>query len=220
MRRRAIIFSVLYTAMIAFTISLMSCNKQKPKQAEDEKTDESEILCSCPPAVLLQPLNDFTEEEARAMIPKMQKLIKEGTGLELDFDVLPRIILSDSMMNDIFTRYRADRIIPSLKDNHHDVVVGLLHDDISCTYKGKKDWGVLGLSLIPKYKNCVASDFRLKNKKRDFWKVATHEFFHAVCNMHHCPNDDPRCIMKDAKGHADFSNKEHMCKTCRKNCHL
>ncbi|MBQ6228486.1 MAG: hypothetical protein IJK08_08000 [Prevotella sp.] len=50
--------------------------------------------------------------------------------------------------------------------------------------------------------------------------MATHEFFHAVCNMHHCPNDDPRCIMKDAKGHADFSNKEHMCKTCKELCHL
>lgn len=220
MRRRAIIFSVLYTAMIAFTISLMSCKNGKPKQVAEDEIGHSEVICCCPPTVLLQSFNSFTEEEARAMIPKMKKLIKEGTGLELDFDVLPRIILADSMMNDIFTRYRADRIIPSLKDNHHDVVVGLLHDDISCTYKGKKDWGVLGLSLTPKYKNCVASDFRLKHKKRDLWKVATHEFFHAVCNMHHCPKDDPRCIMKDAEGHADFSNKEHMCKTCRELCHL
>ena len=77
MRRRAIIFSVLYTAMIAFTISLMSCKNGKPKLVAEDEIGDSE-----------------TEEEARAMIPNMKKLIKEGTGLELDYDVLPRIILA------------------------------------------------------------------------------------------------------------------------------
>ena len=197
MKRPIFTRMVLCTAMTALTLSLMSCKNGKPKQSAEEKIDWTEVKCSCPPSVLLQPFNSFTEEEAEAMIPQMKKLIEECTGLELDFDILPRIILSGGMMNDIFTRYRADRIIPSLKDNHHDVVVALLHKEISCTYKGKKDWGVLGLSL-PDYKNCVVSDFRLK----------------------HCPNDDPRCIMKDANGHADFSNKEHMCKTCRELCHL
>lgn len=219
MKKTTITLSVFYTAMIAFTLSLMSCHKENTKQAVEDEIDWSEVKCSCPPTVLLQPLNDFTEQEAEAMIPQMEKLIKEGTGLELGFDILPRIILADSMKNDIFTRYRADRIIPMLQNNHHDVVVALLHDEISCTYKGKKDWGVLGLSL-PDYKNCVASDYLLKHKKRDIWKVATHEFFHAVCNMPHCPNNNPRCIMKDIEGHDDLSNIEHLCKTCRKNCHL
>ena len=94
MRRRTIIFSVLYTAMIAFTISLMSCKNGKPKLVAEDEIGDSEVICCCPPTVLLQPFNSFTEEEARAMIPNMKKLIKEGTGLELDYDVLPRIILA------------------------------------------------------------------------------------------------------------------------------
>ena len=219
MKRPIITRMVLCTAMTALTLSLMSCKTEKTKQAKNEDIDSTEVLCSCPPSVLLQPLNGFTEKEAEDMIPQMKKLIEEGTGNDLAFDILPRIILPEGMMNDIFTRYRADKIIPSLKDNHHDVVIGLMHDEISCTYKGKKDWGVLGLSL-PDYKNCVASDYLLKHKKRDLWKVATHEFFHAVCNMSHCPNNDSRCIMKDIDGCDDFSNIEHLCKTCRKNCHL
>ena len=78
MRRRAIIFSVLYTAMIAFTISLMSCKNGKPKQVAEDEIGDSEVICCCPPTVLLQPFNSFTEEEARAMIPNMKKTDKRG----------------------------------------------------------------------------------------------------------------------------------------------
>ena len=85
---------------------------------------------------------------------------------------------------------------------------------MSVPYKGKADWGVLGLSIHGTY-TCVVSDYRLKNKKRDYWKVVTHEFTHTACNYGHCPDDNPLCIMKDAKGKADFSNKVEFCKTCR-----
>ena len=64
------------------------------------------------------------------------------------------------------------------------------------------------------------SDFRLKNKKRDFWKVVRHELSHSFFNLPHCPNDDPHCIVKDAKGHPDFSNKEHLCKSCTEKIQL
>lgn len=31
----------------------------------------------------------------------------------------------------------------------------------------------------------------------------------------YCPKDSSHCIMKDAKGHADFSNKNDLCGYCK-----
>ena len=84
----------------------------------------------------------------------------------------------------------------------------------SVSYKGRPDWGVLGLSLIPK-KACVVSTFRVRNR-RDLWKVAAHEFIHTCFEYQHCPDDNPKCLMKDAKGRADFSNKSMLCEKCSK----
>jgi archaemetzincin len=124
-------------------------------------------------------------------------------------------------MNDSKTRYRADKIINSLKKeaNNHRIMIGLTHKDVSVPYKGKADWGVLGLS-IHGTNTCVASDYRLKHKKRDYWKVVTHEFTHTACRYNHCPDDNPLCIMKDAKGKADFANKVGFCKTCREKINI
>ena len=33
-------------------------------------------------------------------------------------------------------------------------------------------------------------------------------------------DDNPNCIMQDAKGHADFSKKENFCETCKKNVNI
>ena len=67
----------------------------------------------------------------------------------------------------------------------------------------------------------VDYDFEvLPNKKCDYWKVVTHEFTHTAYNYGHCPDDNPTCIMMDAKGKADFSNKNNFCKTCRENINI
>ena len=203
---------VLLTLMIG-----TGCSNRRANNVDADE-EYPEIFC-CPPTVYLQPCNNFTESEAQTLIPHLKALIKESSGVELDYAVNPPISLHDSLMNDKQTRYRADKIIRSIEDNHHDVVIVLTHQDISCSYKGKADWGILGLAMNPIHV-CVVSDFRLKNKKRDLWKVAAHEFLHSYCGMHHCKNDDPTCIMKDAKGHADFSNKMHLCKSCKNECNI
>ena len=148
----------------------------------------------------------------------LEKKFLQLYGVEFEFEVLPNKKLSADLMNDNKTRYRADKIIDSLKDGagDHKIIIALTHKDVSVPYKGKADWGVLGLSIHGTY-TCVVSDYRLKNKKRDYWKVVTHEFTHTACNYGHCPDDNPLCIMKDAKGKADFSNKEDFCETCKKN---
>ena len=198
--------------LFASCILLMSgCRGRHSSGSTDE--DVAEVICPCPPTIILQPCNNFTEEEAKALLPHLKQLVKECTASDYEFEVAPVIKLSDSLKNNNRSRYRADKMINSIPNPSFNGIIMLTHQDVSVSYKGKADWGVLGLALRPKHV-CVASDFRLKNKKRDFWKVAAHELFHSFFNLPHCSKDDPHCIMRDAKGHADFANKEHLCKDC------
>ena len=177
--------------------------------------------CTCPPTIFLQPYDNYTQKEAKQLSKVLEKKFLELYGVEFEFEVLPNKKLSADLMNDSKSRFRADKIIDSLKKeaSDHRIMIGLTHKDVSVPYKGKPDWGVLGLSIHGTYA-CVVSDFRLKNKKRDYWKVVTHEFTHTACNYSHCPDDDPTCIMKDAKGKADFSNKVGFCRTCREKINI
>ena len=192
----------LYILLVVFT--LYGC----------KKTENAN--CTCPPTIFLQPYDNYTQKEAKQLSKVLEKKFLELYGVEFEFEVLPNKKLSADLMNNSKSRYRADKIIDSLKKeaSDHRIMIGLTHKDVSVPYKGRPDWGVLGLS-IHGTNACVVSDFRLKNKKRDYWKVVTHEFTHTACNYGHCPDDDPTCIMKDAKGKADFSNKVGFCKTCR-----
>ncbi len=184
-----------------------------------EKTKQ--VNCTCPPTIFLQPYDNFTQKEAKQLSKVLEKKFLELYGVEFEFEVLPNKKFSADLMNDSKSRYRADKIIDSLKieANDHRIMIGLTHKDVSVPYKGKPDWGVLGLSIHGTYA-CVVSDYRLKNKKRDYWKVVTHEFTHTACNYSHCPEDNPTCIMKDAKGKADFANKVGFCKTCKEKINI
>ena len=191
-------------------LMLYGCNK-KVEQANS----------SCPPTIFLQPYDNFTQDEAKQLSMMLEKKFLELYGVEFEFKVLPNKKLSADLMNNSKSRYRADKIINSLKKeaSKQRIMIGLTHKDVSVPYKGKADWGVLGLSIHGTYA-CVVSDYRLKNKKRDYWKVVTHEFTHTAFRYNHCPEDDPTCIMKDAKGKADFSNKVGLCKTCREKINI
>ena len=186
------------------------------------KKIETEIAkCSCPPTICLQPFDNYTQKEAKQLSKVLEKKFLELFGVEFDFEVLPNKKLSADLMNDAKTRYRADKIINSLKEEagDHRIIIGLTHKDVSFPHRGSPDWGVLGLSIYGTYA-CVVSDYRLKHKKRDCWKVVAHEFTHTACSYGHCPEDNSNCIMKDAKGHADYSNKENFCETCKENINL
>ena len=184
-----------------------------------KKTEQAN--CTCPPTICLQPIDNFTQQEAKQLCKVLEKKFIELFGVEFDIEVLPNKKLSADLMNDSKSRYRADKIINSLKKeaSKQRIMIGLTHKDVSVPYKGKADWGVLGLSIHGTYA-CVVSDYRLKNKKRDYWKVVTHEFTHTAFRYNHCPEDDPTCIMKDAKGKADFSNKVEFCKTCKEKINI
>ena len=200
--------TLVYILLAVLTIC--GCNK-KVEQANS----------SCPPTIFLQPYDNFTQDEAKQLSMMLEKKFLELYGVEFEFEVLPNKKLSADLMNNSKSRYRADKIINSLKKeaSKQRIMIGLTHKDVSVPYKGKADWGVLGLSIHGTYA-CVVSDYRLKNKKRDYWKVVTHEFTHTAFKYNHCPEDDPTCIMKDAKGKADFSNKVGFCKTCREKINI
>lgn len=210
--------SVLVAAMVLAGLFLSWLGTLVNCETNDAGEDAADTLCTCPMVqISLQPLGNFTQEEALRLKKDLeQHLVPLMTDVGTTIDVLPNKPLADSLQNDAHTRYRADKIIRSLeKDaNGQHVIVGLTHKDISVSYKGHEDWGVLGLSLMPK-KACVVSTYRVKNRK-DMWKVVSHEFIHTYFQYHHCPKDVPTCIMKDANGHADFSNKNGLCETCQK----
>ena len=191
---------------------MVSCFKNRGENSEI--SDEEEVRCLCPPVIHLQPFGKFSQHEAQLLGKELTKRIEDIFGVELECEVHPPLPLSDTLMNDGHTRYRADKIIKSMaaNANRHNIYIGLTHKDISCSVHGKKDWGVQGLSLIPG-NACVASTFRVKDR-RDFWKVVCHEFIHTYFTYNHCPKDDPSCLMQAAKGHPRYKGKNGLCPHC------
>lgn len=180
--------------------------------------EQSLIAGDCPNVTIyLQPYDNYAQKEAELLKADLEKHVEQIVFSGFNFVVLPNKPLPDSYLGETRKKYRTDKIINTLKedaDNQH-IYIGITHHDICRAYKnGVKDWGVLG-SSIPDYHACVVSDHRLKHKRRDLWKVVTHEFIHTYYNYQHCPKDSSHCIMRDAKGKADFSNKSDLCGYCK-----
>ena len=189
----------------------MSCNNTQSSRVEDTES-------SCPHAnVYLQPYDNFTQKEAEQLKTDLDNHLDNIICDAFIIEILPNKQLSDSFLGETGKKYRTDKIINTLKENadEHHIYIGITHYDVSREYKnGVNDWGVLG-SSIPDYHACVVSDHRLKHKRRDLWKVIAHEFIHTYYNYGHCPEDNPYCLMKDANGKADFSNKNDLCGYCK-----
>ena len=198
--------------LLCCAIAFAGCSG-KSVNGNSQRGDD--VSCLCPPTVYLQPYGNFTKNEASRLGKELEKHLFDMFSVDLDCEILPPLPLSDSLMNKAKSRYRADKIIRSLsaKADDHNIYIGLTHKDISCSIRGKADWGVQGLSLIPG-KACVVSTFRVKNR-HDFWKVTCHEFIHTYFNYHHCPKNDPSCLMQDAKGHPNYKNKKGLCGYCK-----
>jgi archaemetzincin len=108
-------------------------------------------------------------------------------------------------------RYRADTLISWLRNRSikGEVWLGVTSQDISTTKGDNPDSGVMGLGFQPG-KACVASDYRLKNKKSLF-KVAIHELGHNT-GLPHCP--EIHCYMRDARGGNPTDEETGFCKSC------
>ncbi|MDE7349537.1 MAG: hypothetical protein K2N25_00585, partial [Muribaculaceae bacterium] len=151
-------------------------------------------------------------------------------------EILEHMDTPDSCYNDAKTRFRADKILRTLtkkysevarnrakeKDSEHWAyhIVGVTNNDISTSVHGKSDYGILGLSFLGhKHGDAsVVSTYRLKRQK-DLWKLTAHEFCHGFYGCPHCKNDDPHCIMADAKGgNPHFEIKDSLYVDCANIC--
>ena len=190
----------------ALALCLVGCNG---------KTASNEFV------IYLQPLNEMPQEDInivkKAIVKDLIAFCPE-TNYEYIVEVLPAEKLDDSFMstNPDKKRYDAAKIVEHLKKSKYLPVIGLLKEDIELQeHDGKKNWGILGFSFTG-CKACVASTYRVKNKKRDYPRLVEHEFIHAAFNYNHCPNDVDTCLMKNAKGKSKFSIRKQPCETCRK----
>lgn len=213
--RRVRLIEKSFCGMILLCCAIVLFGCSGKKGSGNEPMGENDVKCLCPPTIYLQPYGSFTKDEASRLEKELKKHLFEMFQVDLDFEVQPPLPLDDSFLNDSKTRYRANKIVKSMssKADRQHIYIGLTHKDISCSIRGKEDWGVQGLSVIPG-NACVVSTFRVKDK-RDFWKVVCHEFIHTYFNYHHCPMDDPTCIMQDAKGHPNHKNKKGLCQYCQ-----
>lgn len=184
----------------------------RPKPQLEQKDEGSPQT-----TIYLQPYDNFTQKEAERLKTELDKHLGDILDEAFRVVVLPNKLLSDSFLGETKTKYRIDRVIADMKGNadKHNIYIGVTHRDICMRNKnGVKDWGVLGCSISSNLA-CVVSDHRLKHNKSDLWKVATHEFIHTYYAYPHCPKDSSHCLMKDAKGHADFRNKKDLCGFCK-----
>lgn len=139
-----------------------------------------------------------------------------------------------SCLNDSKTKLRADKLLKWLDKAYKDSVladikkekvmdctyyiIGVTDKDISTSVHGSDDYGILGLSYLGRGNTSVISTYRLRRKK-DLWKLAAHEFCHGFYGCPHCKNDNPYCIMADAKGgNPQFEIKDSLCVECATLC--
>lgn len=180
-------------------ISLNMCSTQP----------EEKVLC-------LQPCNSFTEQEAKVIKQKIESEFFSLTHDSIQIRILPNIKLGRELKNS--RRYRGDRIIHYFNEQStsNEIILGLMHEDISVSTPSCKDWGVLGYAYSKGGNAGVVSDHRLRNK-HDLWKVAVHEFIHTYYNYGHCPEDNPNCFIQAGHGKANTKIKTGLCKTCLNN---
>ncbi|MFH6934645.1 Zn-dependent protease [Flavobacterium sp. FlaQc-30] len=172
------------------------------------KKDKSENGIKSQKVIVIQPLGDFKTEQS-------QKVFVEIKSINPNVVLRSKKSFPENSFYKPRNRYRADSIIKSLKDKigKDSIIVGLSNRDISTTYKGVVDWGVMGLGYRPG-KACVVSDFRLspKNKSEQFYKLVLHELGHTE-GLPHCAVKT--CLMRDAEGGNPLDEEKEFCMSCK-----
>lgn len=149
--------------------------------------------------------NNFSLKYMKDVQNQLEKYLYNEFGLiaVIDFDEKSEILNSKK-------RFKAVDVIKYFDNYKFPLTIIFIPDDIEYNKKG-----ILGLSIHPG-NTCVVSSFRVKNPK-NLWKITAHEFIHTYFDYSHCPNDNPKCLMKDAKGHVYFNNKNTICNKCKIN---
>ena len=100
------------------SLVLLGCNINQSNKEELE----------CPhTTICLQPFDNYSQQEAEQLREVLENKFLEFFDADFEFEVLPNRHLTTDLMNDNKTRYRADKIINSLKkeaDDHNFSVSG------------------------------------------------------------------------------------------------
>ena len=214
------IVNILSGIALSFSLFIfLACNKINPFTKENQIT------------VCFVPLDGISKSQ----IDELKKEFKENftdKRKEVFFvESLEHFNTPDSCINKKYHRFEAGTMLNFLgnqfgeaasqlavensKNGSSDYfIIGVTNKDISkSNLHNKPNYGILGLSTYGGNVS-VISTYRLKNKK-ELWKLAMHEFGHVYYSLRHCPNDDPSCIMADAKGgNPHFELKDTLCSTC------
>ena len=164
------------------------------------------------PIIMLYPCNNFSKKQTQELAITLEKFFYNNFKIYAQIEVENNIILSNSFKEG--NRYNATKIISYYKNNSDIISIFLLNNDIFTFKENNKKWGIIGQSLIPG-NACIVSTYRIKDKS-NLWKVVVHEFCHSYFRYKHCPKDNPKCFMKDAKGHANLSIQKYFCNECKK----
>lgn len=171
-------------------------NKPDPKkEVREEKTVSIKLL----------PLGKINSALISTTFSDLKKIVS-------DVELLPHEEMPSFAFYAPRNRYRADTLLDWMRERakEGEVYVGLTMQDISTTKGDNPDHGIMGLGFQPG-KACIASSFRLRDKK-NFFKVVIHELGHTT-GLPHCP--ETICFMRDAKGGDLTGEEKEFCKKCR-----
>jgi archaemetzincin len=160
------------------------------------------VILAAPPVFVLQPLGPVKAD----LIEAAQAGLRAQYGAEVRV-AAPRA-LPKHAYHPPRRRYRADRLIDWLRDEHRADpaplrVIGLTAVDVSTTKGRHADWGVFGLGHLGG-RAAVVSSFRLRKGAKDRAQIRArvahtviHEAGHTL-GLPHC--EEAGCIMQDARG--------------------
>ena len=222
---------IAWLAIVVMSLMLSACKGTKSENDENFFHHGPPVI-----TVFFVPMDGVSTETMKRMKEDFQTKFTDKQWEPYEVEILDHIVTPDSCYNDAKTRLRADKILRTLSKQYSEIakekakekdleswayhIVGVTNKDISTTVHGKPDYGILGLSFLGHKHGdtSVVSTYRLKRKK-DLWKLAAHEFCHGFYGCPHCKNNDPHCIMADAKGgNPHFEIKDSLCLDCANIC--
>jgi archaemetzincin len=184
----------------------------------EEPNPAPSALAKVEPLVVLQPLGTgLPTTEIDFVVTSMVALYS------VRLSVLPPIALPKSAFYPARQRYRAEKLLDTLKAQipaEATKIMGLTQVDISTTKGAHFDWGILGLAELGG-PAAVISTFRCgrgakspEHARVRFGKVAVHEFGHNL-GLDHCATFG--CLLEDAGGTVTTLEREtDLCATCRR----
>ena len=202
-----------YTIIYLLSVfCLLSCtNKQESKRV---KTGTMENITENPKICLL-PFEDVSKQE----IEELKRVLENKFATLLPGQRTFVVLSNDTIPKEAYVknrnRYKSSIILNYEKKyiKGNEVIIGITHKDICANVHNKKDYGIIGLSLL-KRQVCIVSDKRLSDKSI-FWKPIIHEYIHTYYGAQHCNKDDSSCLMQDCKGKGNFNIKDSLCNSCK-----